>query len=143
MQRCFAIVVTVSALASAAPVLAQSPLALSAGLTAEQAQGLTLREIAAVKFNRGVSAQDQQTVTAQQVPGSNPELVAFGLETYNAGQSFSDRVPYRTRSAATDMAFQEPIDVSRHYHLIRAAGLTPEQAEGMTLNQIVHIISPD
>lgn len=145
MRRSFAIAVTLSALAGAAPVLAQShsQLASSAGLTQEQAQGMTLNEIAAVKHNRDLSPQDQQTVFAQRGGGANPELEAFAAELYNANKSYSDRILVRDPETTARMAFQNPIDVSSHYQLIRTAKLTPEEAEGMTLNQIVHIITPD
>jgi hypothetical protein len=132
-----------SAFVSAAPALAQSQLAASAGLTAEQAEGMTLNEIAAVKANRGVSVQDRQTVVTRQVPGSNPDLVAFGMAKYNSDQSFSDQHFYRDPARVSGMAFQDPIDVSKHTQLIAAAGLTPEEAEGMSLDEIVNIISPD
>jgi hypothetical protein len=143
MKRSFAVVVALSAFVSAAPALAQSQLAASAGLTAEQAAGMTLNEIAAVKANKGVSIQDRQTVASRQVPGSNPDLVAFGLAKYNSDQSYSDRLFYRDPARTSGMAFQDPIDVSKHAQLIAAAGLTPEEAEGMSLNEIVHVISPD
>ena len=143
MRRYFGIAVTLSVLASAAPVLAQSQLALSAGLTPEQANGMTLNEIAAVKFNRESSRQDQQVVVAERVPGSNPDLEMLAITTYNGNKSHQDRLVARDPTTVSSMAFQNPSDVATHYQLIRAAGLTPEEAEGMTLNQIVHINSPD
>ncbi|TPE53598.1 hypothetical protein [Amaricoccus solimangrovi] len=171
MRQCIAIVVTLSALASAAPVLATEPsLVSSAGLTPEQAQGMTLNEIAAMKFNRGRSPQDQIPVGASgpvtsmafqdqvdasgraglvAAAGLTPEqaqgmtLNEIAAAKFNRNQSMQDRIPTGTPGAVSSMAFQDSIDVSSHYHLIRAAGLTPEQAQGMTLNEIVHMISPD
>ncbi|HPG21540.1 MAG TPA: hypothetical protein PLH75_01985 [Amaricoccus sp.] len=143
MKRSFAVVMALSAFVCAGSALAQSQLAADAGLTAEQAEGMSLNQIAAIKANRGVSVQDRQTVVVQQVPGSNPELVAFGFEKYNADQSASDKLFYRDPAKISGMAFQDPIDVSKHTQLIAAAGLTPEEAAGMSLNEIVHIISPD
>jgi hypothetical protein len=139
MKRCFTVALAISVLFGAAPVLAESQLAQNAGLTSEQAQGMSLNEIAAVKSNRGVSPQDQQTVVAQQTPGSNPELEAYGIEKYNADQSYSDRLAYGNREEVTSVAFQDTIDVSRHAKLIAAAHLTPEEANGMSLSQVQNL----
>lgn len=136
MKRSIKAALTLSMLFVSAPVLAQSQLEQSAGLTGNQGQGMTLNQIAAVKFNRGVSAQDQQTVVAQQIPGSNPELEAFGLEKYNADQSYSDQILYGDRREITDMAFQGNVDVRRHAQLIATARLSPEEASSMSLNEV-------
>jgi hypothetical protein len=141
MGRLLPIALTLSAVFGAAPVLAQSQLALSAGLTKEQAEGMTLNEIAAVKFNKGVSLQDQQTVFAH--PAPSDEVREFGMATYNASQSYADRNFYQSPPEATSMAFMDTSRRSSHTQLLARAGLTPEEAEGMTLNEIVHVISPD
>ena len=141
MKRCFTIALTLTALINAAPVWAQSQLARSAGLTAEQAEGMTLNEIAAVKSNRGVPYQDQQTVFAN--PAPSPEVVEFGMASYNASQSYADKNFYQSPPEVTSMSFMDTSDPSSHRQLLALAGLTPEEAEGMTLNEIVHIISQD
>lgn len=84
----------------------------SAGLTPYQAQGLTLDEVVAIKNNSGVSRADAQTVHS------------------TSGQSvrISGRNPTGTA-----------IDPVAHRQLIAAAGLTPRQARGMTLDQVVAI----
>lgn len=169
MRRYIAIAVTLSALASAAPVIAQSQLELNAGLTDGQARGLTLNEIAAVKFNRGESTQDQTLVRGPGavsglafqdsdiagfdqligVAGLTPEqaegmtLNEIATAKFNRNESTQDQIPMRDPAATSAMAFQDPIDVSTNRHLIRSADLTPEEAQGMTLNQVVRIIMPD
>lgn len=141
MTRCFTIALTLSAFVTAVPVLAQSQLALSAGLTKEQAEGMTLNEIAAVKFNRGVAYQDRQTVFAH--PAPSEEVREFGMAAYNDSQSYADKVFYHSPPEVTSMAFMDRSRRSDHTQLLAQAGLTPEEAEGMTLNEIVHVISPD
>ena len=136
MKLHIALAVAVSASVTAGAVLADSQLARSAGLTAEQAQGMTLAEIAAAKHNRGLSAQDQELVFKQQTPGSNPELERFAIEKYNVGRPYSDRILYKGPEETTSMAFQDTIDVDRHHQLIAAARLTPEDAAGMNLQQV-------
>ncbi len=136
MKLCIAIAVAVSASVTAGAALADSQLARSAGLTAEQAQGMTLTEIAAAKHNRGLSAQDQELVFKQQTPGSNPELERFAIEKYNAGRSLSDQILYRSPEEVTSMAFQDTVDVDRHHQLISHARLSPEEARGMSLQQV-------
>lgn len=136
MIRNFSIALAVSALVCAGPVLAESQLAANAGLTDAEAAGMTLTEIAAVKYNRGRSAQDQLIVTKQQTPGSNPELERFAIEKYNRGRPYSDRVLYRSPEEVTSMAFQDTIDVDRHHQLIAAARLAPEEASGMSLSEV-------
>lgn len=136
MRRYLAFAMAVSASVAAGPVLADSQLARSAGLTPSQAEGMTLTEIAAVKSNRGRSPHDQQIVFKQQTPGANPELERFAVDKYNRSQSYSDRVLYRSPEETTSMAFQDTIDVNRHRQLIAAARLTPEEAAGMSLHQV-------
>ena len=137
MKSSFSIALAVSALVFTGLVLAESQLAASAGLTDAEAAGMTLTEIAAVKYNRGASAQDQLIVTKQQSPGSNPELERFAIEKYNRGQSYSDRVLYRSPEEVTSMAFQQDtIDVDSHHQLIAAARLAPEEASGMSLREV-------
>ena len=63
MTRNFAFAATaIAALTAAAPAFANDQLIASAGLTAEQAEGLTLNQIVAAKYNRGRSFTDQQRI---------------------------------------------------------------------------------
>jgi hypothetical protein len=75
---------------------ADSQLAASAGIT--DAHGMSLSEIAAVKFNNDTRGDDQQAVEHVMAP------------IY--------------------------VDATRHAHLIRQAGLTPAEAEGLTLSEL-------
>ncbi len=58
-------VVSALAFGIAVPAFADSQLAASAGLTADEAATMSLTEIAAVKFNRETRADDQQTCQAR------------------------------------------------------------------------------
>jgi hypothetical protein len=102
------------AAASVAPAAAQgfSQLAAAAGLTPAQAAGLSLDEIAAYKNNIAVSKPDRQTM---------PTRGAASVQVFA-----------RNADAAR-------IDVVRHAQLIGAAGLTPDQARGLTLGEVVAI----
>jgi hypothetical protein len=73
-------------------------LAASAGVSPAEAEGLTLAEIAAIKFNRDTRGDDRQSVSHAQ---------------------------------GTIM-----VDGARHAHLIRQAGLTPAEADGLTLAEL-------
>ena len=140
MRHHFTVTTVAVLLACASAAAAQSQLARSAGLTAEEASGMTLNQIVAAKNNADLSWQDQQIVVSQQVPGSNPELVEMSIDKYNADQSFSDRLNYDHRSKeVTSLAFQETVDLDRHAQLIAAAGLTREQASGMTVGEIASV----
>lgn len=136
------------ALAAASPVLANSQLVASAGLTAEEAQGLTLSQIAAAKANRDVSYSDRQAVVIER-SGPSPDrsqlAASVGLDAgaslneiaaakYNRDVSYADRQIVR-RAGAT-VASRSVAGTGRWTQLIASAGLTPEQAEGMTLNEI-------
>ncbi len=85
---------------AAAPVAAADldQLAAGAGVSAQAAQGMTLNELAARKFNRDSDGQNQQAVNV-------------------------DRTPVM-------------IDATRHAQLIAAAGLTADEAEGLTLSEL-------
>ena len=73
-------------------------LAAGAGVSVAEAQGMTLSELAALKFNRDTRSDDRQAVA-------------------------HDATPVK-------------VDAGRHAQLIAAAGLTPAEAEGMTLAEL-------
>ena len=97
------IAVAAALLGAAAPAFAQSQLIANAGLTPAEAQGLSLTEIAAAKFNRGSDGDDQQRV----LRGSNVTVIS--------------------RSASGGVASPQ---------LAANAGLTPSEAQGLTLSEI-------
>jgi len=138
MTRNFAFIATVAAaLATTAPTFAKDQLIASAGLTPEQAEGLTLTQIAAAKANRGVSFADRQAVVI--VPGdagvSSADLHAFAVELFNRGESFSDRQDI-VRPSGMTASSRSVVDVDRHAQLIASAGLNPAEAAGLTLTEI-------
>jgi hypothetical protein len=81
-------------------------LAASAGLSAEEARGMSLRQIAAHFFNRSSGDQDQQTV-----PASGPEYRAVVAARWPATLSPNAR------------------------QLAASAGLSAEEAHGVSLRQ--------
>lgn len=119
----------------AGPALADSQLIASAGLDADAAAGLSLNQIAAAKANVGVSYADRQAVVIER-KGSNAALAAFAVSIANSGESYSDRQPVRQNSVAVSTRSVAG-DPGAWSQLIASAGLTTEQAQGLTLNQIV------
>ena len=84
MTRSFAFAAIVAAaFTAAAPSFANDQLIAGAGLTAAQAEGLTLNQIVAAKYNRDRSFSDRQAV-ALTPSGDTAEVI----EAYNAGKSF-------------------------------------------------------
>jgi len=84
----------------------------AAGLTPYEAQGMTFGEVVAIKNNIAVSGPDFQTVRSP------------------SGQGV--QISARNPSASA-------VDPVTHRQLIAAAGLTPAQARGMTVGQVVAI----
>ena len=127
----------IAALAATAPAFANSQLIASAGLTAAEAEGLTLNQIAAAKYNRDVSFADAQAVVI--VPGGNgsgADAQALAVSLFNAGKSQTDRQD-PSRSSGVVASTRSVVAPGSHAQLIASAGLTPAQAEGLTLNEIV------
>lgn len=150
MTRTFKTIATVAALTlgAAAPALAQSQLIASAGLTAAEAEGLTLNQIAAAKYNRDRSFNDRQAVAI--VPGAagsaqlaasvglgpNASLNEIVAVKDNRDESPADRQAVRV-AGPTVASRSVPSDTGAWSQLIASAGLTSVEAEGLTLNQIV------
>ena len=133
MTRNFAFAAAIAALAAAGPAFANDQLIASAGLTAAEAEGLTLNQIVAAKYNRDKSFSDRQAVTVTP-SGDTAQVIAI----YNAGKSFNDRQPLPGASGVTASS-RSMIDVADHAQLIASAGLTAAEAEGLTLNEIVAV----
>lgn len=132
MTRSFAFAaIAAAAFTAAAPSFANGQLIASAGLTAAEAEGLTLNQIVAAKYNRDRSFSDRQAVAV--TPSGDTAQV---VEIYNAGKSFSDRQPLPGASDVTASS-RSMVDPADHAQLIASAGLTAEEAEGLTLNEIV------
>jgi hypothetical protein len=134
MTRTFAFAAIVAAaFTAAAPSFANDQLIASAGLTAAEAEGLTLNQIVAAKYNRDRSFSDRQAVTVTP-SGDTAQVIA----AYNSGKSFQDRQPLPGASGVTASS-RSMVDPADHAQLIASAGLTAAEAEGLTLNEIVAV----
>jgi hypothetical protein len=134
MTRSFAFAAIVAAaFTAAAPSFANDQLIASAGLTAAEAEGLTLNQIVAAKYNRDRSFSDRQAV-ALTPSGDTAEVIA----AYNSGKSFQDLQPLPGAAGVTASS-RSMVDPADHAQLIASAGLTAAQAEGLTLNEIVAV----
>lgn len=152
MTRTSIILTTVVALglSSAAPVLANDQLAASAGLSPAEAQGMSLTEIAQYKFNRGVSHSDQQGVGIE--PGSGGvttqlsarvgaepgtmSLNELTVAKYNAETRQDDRQGPASTTSVTVISRSFGGMSPARGQFIANAGLTPAEADGLTLNEI-------
>lgn len=142
------------ALAGVAPALADSQLAASAGLTADQAAGMTLTEIAQHKFNRDESASDRSNppvpgakgngdyrrlaATTGVTPGvaAGMSLTELAAVKFNNEASRDDRQTV-TRQTTVVVATRSARDMSGTLaQLIASARLTPSEAVGMSLTEI-------
>jgi hypothetical protein len=144
------------ALAAAAPAFAGGQLAANAGLTAAEAQGLSLTEIAQIKFNRETRGQDRQVIVKHGVAsadsvaslaanaGISPaqaqgysltEVAAVKFNRETRGQD-AQRVE---RGSATMAARSAPADNASWSQLISGAGLSAAEASGMTLTEIAAV----
>ena len=126
----------------------RTQLAAAAGVSAEDAATMSLTELASAKFNRDTRGDDQQAVSdAQPImvdPVSHAQLIAAaGLSSdeaagltlsqlaagaFNAGSDDDEAQPVVT------MSTRGPVRVGSH--LAFAAGLTADEAQGMSLNAI-------
>jgi hypothetical protein len=147
-------VVGAVALGVAAPAFADSQLAASAGLTADAAAGMTLTEIAQVKFNRDESGADRWipsipatngsadparlAASAGIAPGASRgmSLTEIAAVKFNNDTRPDDRQSVVHASSVT-VASRSLADPGRAFvQLIASAGLTPAEAEGMSLTRI-------
>ena len=146
-------VVGAIALGIAAPAFADSQLAASAGLTDEEAAGMTLTEIAQYKFNRDVSVSDHSAPSIPATNGSaDPAYLATsaGIDdpaadgmtlTEIAAVKFNNdtraddhqSVMHASRVTITSRSVGAPRGFAQ---LIASAGLSPSEARGMTLSEI-------
>ena len=97
------IAIAAALIGGAVPAFAQSQLIANAGLTPAEAQGLSLSEIAALKFNRDSASDYRQTVR----------------------QDVGVTVTSRSADGA-----------DRWSQLVSNAGLSPDEARGLSLNEI-------
>ena len=145
----------VKTIAAAALALAAAPafagqLAANASLSAAEAQGLTLTQIAQVKFNRESGTDDRQAVII--VPGhsaSYDQLAASaGLSPAEAqgmtarrdlrgeGQQGEQHATTSSWSRAATSPWRSRSAYSPNAQFAANAGLSPSEAAGMSLTEI-------
>ena len=144
-------IAVVAALAgAAAPAFAQSQLVANAGLTPAQAQGLSLNEIAVAKFNRGSDSSERQVIVTPGSGGTSAQLAAnAGLAPDQAQALTLTEIAAAKFNRDTDADNAQRVErpggvtaMSRsvgnvdHAQLIAAAGLTQDQANGLSLSDI-------
>jgi hypothetical protein len=142
------------ALATAAPAADRSQLAANAGLSPAEAQQLTLTEIAAQKFSRdsenaqraaiepgtAADAPRQLAATAGVAPDDarNLDLTQIAARFFNRASGDQDQqtvAPRGQESLYVMGTRQQPAgDTARQ--LARSAGLSDEEARGLSLRQI-------
>ena len=147
-------VVGAVALGIAAPAFADSQLAASAGLAADEAAGMTLTEIAQTKFNRDESGADRWMASIPPTNGSadptrlaasagiapdarqGMTLTEIAAVKFNNDTRPDDRQSVEHASGVT-VASRSVADPGQAFvQLIASAGLTPAEAEGMSLTRI-------
>jgi hypothetical protein len=154
MTRNFKIVTAAIALVvTVGPAFAGSQLVASAGLTEEQAQGMTLTEIAQHKFNRDASSADRWDPAIEPGDAGFPSHLATsaGIAPAQAtGMSLTEiaAVKFNNDSRPDDAQVvtrpstavyaSRSVGVSGpgYDRLIASAGLTPAEAQGMSLSEI-------
>jgi hypothetical protein len=136
------------AAASQAPAGDWSQLVASAGMTPAEAEGMTLTEIAAHKFNRESPADDTITVSSRSYPvfdvAAHRQLVAVaGLRPNEARSMTLTAIAARKVNLAAASDERIPIaahgggfDATAHPQLVAAAGLAPAEAAGMSLAEL-------
>jgi hypothetical protein len=137
-------------LGAAAPAFAQSQLIASAGLTPAEAEGLSLSEIAVAKFNREADTGDRQ---ASFTPGSGGDvsqlaasagltpdearglsLTEIAAAKFNRGADGDDR--QRVLRGGDVTVISRSVGDRSRSQLAASAGLTPDEARGLTLTEI-------
>jgi hypothetical protein len=141
------------ALSGVAPALADSQLIASAGLTVDEAGGMTLTEIAQHKFNRDESSADRWNPSIPAVTGTvdHTQLAASAGIASEAARDYSltelAAAKFNNDTRADDrqtitrtrviVATRSVDGASKALaQLIASAGLTPAEAKGMSLSEI-------
>jgi len=142
--------VAAALLGAAAPAFAQSQLVANAGLTPTEAAGLSLNEIAVAKFNRGSDSSERQVTFTPGSAGNSAQLAASAGLAPNEAQSLTltgvaaakfnrdgdadDAQSVQHRGDVT--VITRSIGADGHGQLIAAAGLTRDEANGLSLTEI-------
>jgi hypothetical protein len=148
-MKYFAQTIAAAAVALAAAPAFADQLAANAGLSPSEAQGLTLTQIAQVKFNRESDTDDRQAVII--VPGNSASYdqlaASAGLSPAEARGMTLDEifVAKVNKESDTDdqqlvsggnvtMASRSPFSANPQF--AASAGLSPAEAAGMSLTEI-------
>ncbi len=118
---------TIAAISATAPAFAQS----------QSREGLSLNQLAIENYNSGRSAQDRQPVSIDR--NGSPALEAEAIASYNTGMSPRNRQEFVPASDMEMMSRAVNPGNPADSQLIASAGLTAEEAEGLTLNEIAAI----
>lgn len=160
MKRNLEILTTAFALSLTAlsPALAgdeRSQLIAAAGLNPAEAEGLSLQELAVLKYNRD-NRRDDAVVLVRRSPRNadaarHASLVAAaGLSPAQAADlTLTELVAYKIdRENTDDLHLPVPadrsaaiVDPNAHWQLITDAGLTVAEAEGLTITELAMIKS--
>ena len=138
------------AVAAAAPAFADSQLAANAGLSPVEAQGLSLTEIAQLKFNRDTRQDDRHPIVVPGSGGDYAQLAASaGISADEAkgmslGEIYVAKINRESRGdeqqvvKASDvtMTSRSVANGAGYAQLAASAGLSADQAAGITLGQI-------
>jgi hypothetical protein len=142
------------ALATAAPAADRSQLAANAGVSPAEAQQLTLTEIAAQKFSRdtentqrvgiepgtSANAPRQLAATAGVAPdeATNLDLTQIAARFFNRASSDQDQqtVALQGQESLYVMGTRQQPAGDTARQLARSAGLSDEEARGLSLRQI-------
>lgn len=126
----------------------RSQLAAAAGIPAEEAATMSLTELAAAKFNRDTRGDDRQVVSDARPtmvdPVRHAQLIAAAGLTADeaAGLTLTELAAGAFNAGSDDDDAQTVVTVSTRgpvrigSHLAFAAGLSPEEAQGMSLTAI-------
>ncbi len=141
------ILAAAAALVVAAPAFADQ-LAANAGLSASEAQGLSLTEIAQLKFNRDTRGDDRHPIVVPVAPSGEYDQLAATAgvdgDSMTLNEIFVAKINRESRgdeqqavkSSSVTMASRGPVDQGSRVQLISAAGLSAGEASGLTLQQI-------
>jgi len=135
-----------------APATAQqawTQLIANARLTPDEAQGVSLQELAVLHFNRASPRDDDIVLVLRREPVtldpvSHAQLIAAsrlprtGAEQWTVTRAFAFKID---RDNADDLHLPSsyepvPVDPVQHAQLIAAAGLSPQEAADLTLRDL-------
>lgn len=131
---------SVAGFASASAFAADSQLIAAAGLTPAEAQDLSLDQLFQLKINRDNGRDERQaTVTpglsSDRADGLSPSGAVARLNTNSSRDERQVAVPGAGRVTLAARS-DGTVDPSAHAQLIAAAGLSADEAGGLTLSQI-------